>query len=659
VLLAVAAPAGAQNLIVNGTFDHDVSGWTFENPDLQVRFGPSTGNTLSGGSGPGSMEMQRSDWTGGGIGAWQEVPVTPRATYTLSGTAFVPDTADNDGVEVDYYVSWYRADGSPGSGEWAGLWPVEKGRWLSVSMDFTVPDDVVKARVEAMVITPADPSRTKPALVYFDDIAFAEKGVAGSRQVLFIPASASAHGYNGTFWTTTGWFASNVGVPVAIKAAFLRQGQDNSSAITNLTDLGTVPAGGYLEVKDMVAKLGGAGLSGGIYIEASAQGSGLPASLVRATTYTFTPNDKGQGGYGQGVPAIATGAGSYEDVIVPGMYQGTDYRTNIGVVSTSGQLMDVLVQVHDAAGSVLASDVWTLKPYEQKQVSIKSLGVKSLSGGFLTAAQSGAGGSFQAYATVVDQETGDAVYTQHMITGSANSVAAPAVSAGETKQLLFVPASASAHGYNGTFWTTTGWFASNVSVPVTIRGAFLRQGQDNSSAIANLTDLGTVPAGGYLEVKDMVAKLGGAGLSGGLFIEAAAQGSTLPAVLVGAATYTFTPNDKGAGGYGQGVPAVGPGVKAQVVIPDDYRTNVGVVNTSGVETDVTVAIVGADGDQVVSQVWSLAPYEQRQVSVKSMGVNNASGGFLTVTQTGTNGTFRAYATVVDQKTGDAVYTPGL
>jgi len=663
VLLAATAPAGAQNLITNGTFDHDVSGWTSENAEIQVLFRADAGNTLPGGSGPGSMEMHRADWTGGGIGAFQEFQVTPGVTYTLTATAFVPDTPDNDGVLVDFSVNWVRTDGSPGFGGWAGLWPVEKGTWLTVTADYTMPADAVRAQVEADILTTDDPSRTQPAVVYFDDISFAEKGAGGAKQVLFVPASASAHGFNGTFWTTTGWFASNVSVPVEINAAFLRQGQDNSAAPAALTSLGTVPAGGFLQVEDMVAKLGGAGLSGGIYIEATAQGTGLPARLIGATTYTFTPNDKGSGGYGQGVPAVGTGAGAYADVLIPGVYQGADYRTNIGAINTSAQQTRVLIRVQDAAGVVVASDVWDLKPYEPKQVSLKSMGVSSLSGGVVTASQSGATGSFQAYATVVDQKTGDAVYTKH-VTGGTGANVAGRTGATEAKQVLFVPASASAHGFNGTFWTTTGWFASNVSVPVEINAAFLRQGQDNSAAPAALTSLGTVPAKGFLEVKDMVAKLGGAGLSGGIYIEATAQGTGLPAVLVGATTYTFTPNDKGSGGYGQGVPAVYTGVQADVIIPGvyqgaDYRTNVGVVNTSGVQTDVKVVIVGAGGGQLASEEWSLKPYEQKQVAVTSMGVNAASGGFVTVTQMGTTGSFQAYATVVDQKTGDAVYTPGL
>lgn len=410
-LALVATPAAAQNLVTNGTFDHDVSGWTTSNPDVAFLFRSDAGNTLSGGSGPGSMEVQYSIW-GGGSGPVQEIQVTAGTTYTCSGTAFLPDSTDNMADGADFLVQWLDGDGFRIGSDWLGLWPIEKGRWLSVSTDLVAPSGAVKAQVFAIVINPSLENETRPGVAYFDDIVVVEKGATGAKQVLFIPASASAHGQNGTFWTTTGWFANNVDLPVDLNAAFLRQGQDNSSALTSLTKIGTVPAGGYLEIQDVAAKIGGAGLSGGIYIEATAQGSGLPATLVTATTYTWTPNPGGSGGYGQGLPAVGVGAKSA--VVIPGVYQGADYRTNIGALNTSGVTVEIDVRVLGPSGSELGSATWTLKPYEQKQISVTALGINSASGGFVTLTRLGTGGSFSAYASVVDQSTGDAVYTPGM-----------------------------------------------------------------------------------------------------------------------------------------------------------------------------------------------------------------------------------------------------
>ncbi len=403
-----ATPAVAQNLIVNGTFDHDVSGWTTEDTAIEFVYRTDAGNTLAGGSGPGAMEVRYSDWNGTGSGPLLFLQVTAGDTYTLSGAVYIPDATDN---VIDYAVitlTWYdEANFVLDRLEVAAT--SERGVWNPGSRDLVAPPGTVKADVRAVVFNKVAENETRPGVAYFDDIGFAETGAAGAKQVLFVPASASAHGFNGTFWTTTGWFSSRVSVPVDIRAAFLRQGQSNLAALESLTHLGTVPANGFLEIRDMAAKLGGAGLSGGIYIEASAQGTGLPARLVGLTTYTFTPNDKGPGNYGQGVPAVAAGVDAA--VVIPGVYQGADYRTNIGLVNTSGSNIDIDVRILARDGSTLATAEWALKPYEQKQVSVTSMGVASADGGSVIFTRMGTIGSFRAYATVVDQQTGDAVYT--------------------------------------------------------------------------------------------------------------------------------------------------------------------------------------------------------------------------------------------------------
>jgi len=412
-LFFVMGTAAAQNLITNGTFDHDIVGWTPENSHVTLSFLNDVGDTLPGGSGPGSIEVVYAQWAAGDSGASQVVQhLSEGVTYTVSGTAFAPDDEDNLAEAIKIAIQWRDAENVPlrvvdvlrfGNG------PLEKGTWLSASGDFVAPAGAATAEIDIEVYTPPLENETRPGVVYFDDIVFAEKGSNTAKQVLFVPASASAHGSHSTFWTTTGWFANNVSFPVELKAAFLRQGQDNTAALESLTSIGTVPGDGYLEIGDMVAMIGGAGLTGGLYIEATAQAGGLPATLVEATTYTFTPNPGGGGGYGQGVPAVGTGAKN--DVTVPGVYQNGAYRTNIGALNTSASQVEIRVQIFGADGTMLGNQTWTLKPYEQKQVSVTKLGVSSASGGYVKFTRVGSSGSFQAYATVVDQKTGDAVYS--------------------------------------------------------------------------------------------------------------------------------------------------------------------------------------------------------------------------------------------------------
>jgi len=407
-LALAAGPARTQNLVINGTFDHDISGWTTDAPSrIMLSFRSDAGNTLPGGSGPGALEVKYTDMNSA-AGPTQDIqPVTVGATYTLSGAAFIPDDESNVADSADFRIDWIGPNGWSTGSEWIMVESTERGKWLTASADVVVPGNTVAIRVAPSVHNPDLQEGTQAGWAYFDDISLVKKGSSEAKQVLFVPAAASAHGRNGTIWTTTGWFANRVGVPVKLQAAFLRQGQDNTQATSNLSSLGTIPAHGYLELEDMVATLGGAGLTGGIYIEATAPAT--TASLVEATSYTFTPNPGGSGGYGQGVPLTGITGKSY--VIVPGVYQDARYRTNIGALNTSASQVVIDVDIHSPDGTTLGAATWTLKPYEQKQESVRDLGVNETSGGYVAFTRSGSEGSFQAYATVVDQKTGDAVYT--------------------------------------------------------------------------------------------------------------------------------------------------------------------------------------------------------------------------------------------------------
>jgi len=273
----------------------------------------------------------------------------------------------------------------------------------------TAPAGAVTAQVWLMVGKPDDSTETVPSRIDFDDVVFEGPGAGTTVQTLFVPAAASAHGLEGTFWTTTGWFSSKVGVPVDLYAGFLRQGQDNSAAVEAVSFLGTIAPYDFIEIDDMAAAVGGAGLTGGLYILAVGRAAGLPSNLVAAETTTFTPNPDGAGAYGQGIPAV--GAGTQDTVTVPGLFQDDDHRTNVGALNTSGTQLTLEVSIVGVGGQILGSAQWVLQPYEQRQVPIASLGATTASGGYATFTRTAGVGRFRAYASVVDQHTGDSVYT--------------------------------------------------------------------------------------------------------------------------------------------------------------------------------------------------------------------------------------------------------
>ncbi len=408
-LATLAVPsAGAQNLVSNGTFDHDVVGWESVGPTVVPLHRPGEGSDLAGGSGPGCLEVRHFFWNGGLGGPREHVePVTAGASYLLEASYRLPSD-DNVADSVAVFLDWTDENGFVIRGDSIEAYPLVRDGWARLSGRFTAPVDSRGVWVWVMVGNPVLADETRPGIAWFDDVWFSVEGVDTATQALFVPAAASASGVGGTFWSTTGWVASLVDVPVTVSAAFLSSGGDNSAAVGAPVELGVIPPRGFLELGDMVGTLGAVDESGGIYLLATAEAGGLPSELISATTHTFTPNTAGPGGYGQGLPAVP--AGERSRVVVPGIYQGVRFRTNVGVLNTSAEPITVELTIRDAGGAEAATAAWNLAPYEHRQRSLPSLGLGALDGGTLTVNRTAGGGPFRAYTSTVDQDTGDAVY---------------------------------------------------------------------------------------------------------------------------------------------------------------------------------------------------------------------------------------------------------
>ncbi len=245
---------------------------------------------------------------------------------------------------------------------------------------------------------------TNPARLYGLSDPVSVGGLA-----LFLPAAASAQGQSGTFWTTRAWIVNTAGATVTVRGALLRQGQSNLSAVQQPVTLGSVRGFGFLEIPDIVAALGGAGVTAGVLLTASTSAQGQPPELIRATSYTSTPDPDRGGAYGQAIPAVEEG--SVDQVWIPGLFQNATHRTNLGVLNTSREQIMVRIELFGGSGNALAAPVdWTLQPYEQRQWGLPALGVASVSGGSARVSLVNGLGSYRAYASTIDEVTGDAAY---------------------------------------------------------------------------------------------------------------------------------------------------------------------------------------------------------------------------------------------------------
>jgi hypothetical protein len=89
-----------------------------------------------------------------------------------------------------------------------------------------------------------------------------------------------------------------------------------------------------------------------------------------------------------------------------------DFQTDLGAVNTSASALDLLVNLHDAAGAVLGSLPLQLQPYGHDQIdgAFAAAGHPNVPDGFATVHTTTPGGRFIAYATVTDLRTLDAFH---------------------------------------------------------------------------------------------------------------------------------------------------------------------------------------------------------------------------------------------------------
>ncbi len=136
-------------------------------------------------------------------------------------------------------------------------------------------------------------------------------------------------------------------------------------------------------------------------------------------------------------------------------------------------------------------------------------------------------------------------------------------------------------------------------------------------------------------------------------------------VLVSSRTY----NDTGSGTYGQYIAglwdsqATRQGQTArliQLTRTNAYRTNLGVVNVTASTLSVEVQLYSSSGIVVGTRSYSVPPYGsiQRTDVYGEVTSGDVADGYALVRTTTSGGAFLAYASVVDNRTGDPVYVPG-
>jgi PKD repeat protein len=382
--------------------------------------------------------------------------------------------------------------------------------------------------------------------------------------------------------------------------------------------------------------------------------------------WTRTYNQTAGGTYGQFIPAMllsgdgSGGAGNEAPkYYVAGLRHNARYRTNIGFVNPNTSNITVTGTVYEAEkGIAIGTFTKTLEPFKLEQTNIQALLNRTdmPDRPFSIEVEAPAGKWVIAYASFVDNRTGDPTYLQ-------------AVRGGELASADYKEGVLPGVGRIGSW-------RSDVTVfnPDTKGVSLELSYYDQTGALKKKTGGITLGSLEMLQLDDLLrtSQVNVDGESLGslrLRVETTNNGHY---PLVFARTYFDAPT----GSYGQGITGVAakranvkvgkPGIIPAVRSTEHYYTNIGLTNVTDKPATVRVTLLDPDtGAAGLTETYELAAYQSivRSPSggvdiIKALSPNSVRASFRIEVIAGT-GEVWAYASNVDKRTFDPEYIAAI
>ncbi len=220
----------------------------------------------------------------------------------------------------------------------------------------------------------------------------------------YIPAGARTRGDAGTFWLTDVAIANLGDVPASVNVAYLRKRQANPDPANQSF---TLAAGEQVMLEDVFDAMFGLDRANGA-LRVTAQNPN-----VKCTSRTY--NAEGEAGtYGQFIPAITelTAVVSGRPGGLIQLQENASFRTNVGVLNLTGESVDLEIHLFSGDGSLFGVKDATLRPHEMEQFDkiFDDVGAGSVDSGYAVVRVVTEAGKVLAYASVVDNRSGDPVY---------------------------------------------------------------------------------------------------------------------------------------------------------------------------------------------------------------------------------------------------------
>lgn len=229
---------------------------------------------------------------------------------------------------------------------------------------------------------------------------------AVSAQTLIVPASANAEGANNTRWRTDLQVKAQGDAGASFTVELLKHRKANTDPLSVDFTLAANESLGLANVVDTDF-----GFTGTAALRITPT-----EGHILATSRTY--NDDPSGTYGQTVPAISEDGtiGFGDEAALIQLARSPDptmgFRTNIGFVSLTDSRIEVVIDLFSADGTALGDLVYELKAFEYRQINdvFAIAGATDVADGYAKVRTTAEDGSFIAYASVVDNGSGDAVF---------------------------------------------------------------------------------------------------------------------------------------------------------------------------------------------------------------------------------------------------------
>jgi uncharacterized repeat protein (TIGR01451 family) len=412
----------------------------------------------------------------------------------------------------------------------------------------------------------------------------------------------------------------------------------------------TVAAGDTVALDDIVRNWYGVGAlgdaaSGALEIRPLDQTKDTVSITTVASSRTY--NATANGTLGQFIPAIPFAqfiAKSGASLGLQQIAQNAAYRTNFGLVEAAGKTASLLVTGFGSDGAQLFALPLDLKANEQRQLNafLSSQNLSNLNDGRLQVQVTGGDGRVTAYASLIDNRSGDPL----LISGI------PLAAATATRYVLPGVADIS----NGLAnWKSDVRILNAGTTPQSATLTFLPLNNGGEPATATIA----INPGETKQLDALLANVFGLANVGGALHVTTPVGSNL---VVSGRTYNQLSDGST---YGQFIPAVteadavGKGGTLHVLQVEEsvrYRTNFGIAEVSGKGATVEVSVVVPDSKISPKATLTLQPFEYRQTDIlAALGLQNIYNARIAVKVIDGDGRVTAYGSVIDMKTQDPTY----